>query len=317
MGARWKKARRTLRRPFETGIFLLFKWMVPLWPRAVVVGLSKLTGRIAMSLPLREKRIGLINLDAVFGDTKTKAEKREILAGSFATFSQTILDVLWFSKNPDERIRKYVSFTDNELKRSFFEDKPIACITAHMGNWEILGQTSALLGADMASIAAKIKNPLVDKMFIEQRELTGQTIIPQKGALKTLIARFRKNGKAAFVLDQNTDVEAGGIVVNFLGLPMSVSPAPAALAYRTGTEIMLGFCLPQPGGRYRAYICECITPPPYDSNENTDQVVQKLTQEIEDRISLEIREYPQFWLWSYKHWRRKPNTDYPPHYPDY
>ena len=52
------------------------------------------------------------------------------------------------------------------------------------------------------------------------------------------------------MLDQNTSEREGGIVVDFLGLPMPVSSAPAALAYRTGTTIMLGFCLPEPGGRY-------------------------------------------------------------------
>ncbi|MDF7825657.1 lysophospholipid acyltransferase family protein [Pontiellaceae bacterium B12227] len=291
--------------------------MIPLWPRAVVVHVAKLTGKIAMLFPLKEKRIGLINLDAVFGNTKSTAEKRAILASSFATFTQTMLDVIWFSRNPDARIQHYVSFPDSDLKTSFFEDKPLMCITAHMGSWEILGQTTALLGADLASIAAPIKNPLVDKIFIERREMTGQTIIPRKGALKTLISRFRKNGKAAFVLDQNTDEAAGGIMVDFLGLPMSVSPAPAALAYRTGTEIMIGFCLPQPRGRYRIHISDCITPPPFESTVNVSQVVQKLTQEIEDKISTEIRKYPEFWLWSYKHWRRKPNVDYPAHYPDY
>ena len=69
-----------------------------------------------------------------------------------------------------------------------------------------------------------IKNEAVNRLFIELRERTGQTIIPQQGALRTLIARFRNNGKAAFVLDQNTSELEGGIRINFLGLPMLVSP---------------------------------------------------------------------------------------------
>lgn len=315
--ARLKKIRRAVRRPFETGGILLLKTLIPLLPRRAVPGLARLTAHVAMRVPSREKEIGLKNLDAVFGTSKTNREKREILRSSLATFTQTMLDVFWFARSPEKRIRKYVEFEAGPERDSFFEDKAVVCITAHMGSWEVMGQTCALMGADMASIAATVKNKTVDRILIAHREKTGQTIIPKRGALKTLIARFRKKGKAAFVLDQNTDAADGGICVNFLGLPMSVSRAPAALAYRTGTEIMLGFCLPEAGGRYRIRITEAIFPPPFDKEQDMDDVVQQLTQRIEDGISEQIRRHPQFWLWSYKHWRRVPGGSYPEHYPAY
>jgi len=312
-----KQFRRRLRRPFETGGFLLLKAFIPLLPRRGVVALSRMAGRLAMALPLREKTIGLKNLDAVFGNSRHPREKRRILATSFATFALTMLDVFWFSRQPERRILKYVEFEGGPLKDSFFEEKPVICITAHMGSWEIMGQTCALMGVDMASIAATVKNPAVDRILIKQRERTGQVIIPQKGALKTLIARFRKNGKAAFVLDQNTPEREGGIVVDFLGLPMPVSSAPAALAYRTATEIMLGFCLPEAGGRYRIRITRSISPPPFSKDADSDTIIHELTQTIQDGISAEIREHPQFWLWSYRHWRRVGDQSYPANYPHY
>lgn len=312
-----KQARRAMRRPFETGGFMLLRAVIPLLPRRAVTGLAGLAGRLAVLLPLREKRIGMKNIDAVFGERRSPAEKRDILRCSFATFCQTMLDVFWFARNPGKRILKYVTFEEGPLKTAFFEEKPVICITAHIGNWEIMGQTCALMGADLASIAATVKNETVDRILIEQRERTGQTIIPQKGALKTLISRFRNNGKAAFVLDQKTSESEGGITVDFLGLPMPVSPAPAALAYRTGTEIMFGFCLPEPGGRYRIRITGNLVPPPFDKAADPDAVARALTQRIQDTISAEILEHPRCWLWSYKHWRRVPGRTYPANYPDY
>lgn len=314
---RWKQIRRSLRRPFETGGFVLFKWLIPVLPRGAVVGISRFAGKMAILLPLREKKIGLENLDAVFGDTKTAAEKRCILATSFSTFTQTMLDVFWFSHNPQKRILKYVNYQDHPNIDAFFEDRPIICITAHMGSWEILGQAVALKGVDMASIATPVKNRAVNRILIEQRERTGQTIIPRQGALRTLIARFRNNGKAAFVLDQNTDERDGGIRIDFLGLPMMVSPAPAALAYRTGTDIMLGFCLPQSGGHYNIQAPAIIHPPPFRKEIDADVVARELTQQIQDKISEQIRTHPEYWLWSYKHWRRNPGQTYPANYPDY
>ena len=310
-----KQIRRALRRPFETAGFKLLQWLIPLLPRGAVVGLSRLAGRIACLLPLREKRIGMKNLDAVFSDSKTAQEKRRILATSFATFTLTMLDVFWFAKNPEKRIPKYVE-TDPSFE-PFFEDKAKICITAHFGSWEIIPQTVALRGVDISAIAAPIKNKAVDCMIIQQREKTGQTIIPRKGALRVLIARLRKKGKVGFVLDQNTSEREGGIIVDFLGLPMSVSAAPAAMAYRTGTEILFGFCMPQPNGKYRLYSTGTLQPPPFDKAQNTAKEALKLTQKIQNHISTEIRAHPEYWLWSYRHWRRTPGKTYPPDYPNY
>jgi KDO2-lipid IV(A) lauroyltransferase len=313
--SRREKKHRNVRRPFETAGFMILKTLVPLLPRRGVVGLCRLAGRLAWLLPLQEKKIGLKNLDAVFGDTRTVREKRAVLTSSFATFCQTMMDVFWFSRNPEKRIPAYVD-TDPSLE-PLYGGKARICVTAHFGSWEVLGQTLALHGTSLASVAATIKNDHVDKMFCELREKTGQVIIPQKGALRSMIARLRNNSSVGFVLDQNTSEREGGIVVNFLGLPMPVSPAPASLAYRTGTDIFLTFCRPEKGGRYTVYSAGTIHPPNFDKERDTDAVVRELTQQIQDRISEEIRNHPGIWLWSYKHWRRRPGQHYPAHYPTY
>lgn len=312
-----KQIRRAIRRPLETAGFMTLQALIPLLPRGGIVGLATFLGATAMLFPLPEKKHALTNLNAVYGESKSMKEKKRIAATSLATFAQTMLDVFWFSHRPEHRIRKYVEFEPGPNCDSFFENKAVICITAHMGSWEVMGQAAALHGADMASIAATIKNKSVNRAIIRHRERTGQTIIPQKGALKTLIARFRKKGKAAFVLDQHTGRDEGGIVVDFLGMPMSVSSAPAALAYRTGTDIMLGFCLPQPGGRYLIRIPKIITPPRFDKNKKMDAIVHDLTQQIEDGVSEQILRFPQYWLWSYKHWRRREGYPYPDHFPTY
>lgn len=311
-----KRIRRTIRRPIEIGGVHFFRWLIPLLPRQTLVGLTSFIGRIAWHLPLKDKRVGLKNLDAVFGDTKTAAEKRAILTTSFSTFILTVFDLIWFSKDTQTRINSYINF-DQEKSSPLLKKKAQICITAHFGNWEIMGQAAALRGIDLASIAAPVKNQDINRILIQCREETGQTIIPQKGALRTLIARLRKEEKVAFVLDQNTPQKEGGISTKFLGLPTSVSPAPAALAYRTGSEIVFGFCIPQPQGKYLVYTPKALQPPPFDKTADADQVARELTQKIQDQISKEIRKHPEYWLWSYKHWRRKAGETYPDDYPNY
>ena len=200
-----------------------------------------------------------------------------------------------------------------------FEDMPDIAGSAFavafgdfMRGYEIFDRTGTTLIRD--NVTQK-RSAIVEWCFY--RYNTGQVIIPQKGALRSLVARFRNNGKAAVVLDQNTSEKKGGIMVDFLGLPMRVSPAPAALAYRTGTEIMLGFCLPEEKGRYRIRITQTIVPPPFSKELDPEQVALELTRQILDGISTEIRAHPQYWLWSYKHWRRVEGKSYPDAYPNY
>lgn len=313
-----KSFRRAVRRPFESFGFILIQNLIPMIPRRILVSISNAVGFVAARLPLRENTIALANMDAVFGNEKSEREKRIVLQHSLGNFCQTMLDVFWFSHNPKVRIPRHVKLRqDDMLDILFTENRPLICITAHFGSWELLGQTAAFYGCDLASIAAPIKNPVVNDFTIKQRQRTGQTIIERKGAVKALLSRLRKKGKTAFVLDQNTSLNDGGIMVKLLGLPTPISPVPASMAYRTGTDILIGYCRPDPKGDYLLYVEECITPPPYSANADHDQIIHDLTQVIEDTLSAEIRKYPQNWLWAYRHWRRDEPREYPTYYPNY
>ncbi|MCF7863819.1 MAG: lysophospholipid acyltransferase family protein [Kiritimatiellales bacterium] len=312
---RFKQIKRAIRRPLETFFFRMGSLFIPLLPRVAINAFAFVAGWCTYLFAKRERKNGLANLDMVFGDTKTQAEKKAILIQSLESFSRTMADLFWFSKRTQKRIRKYQEFVP--ATGPYFDPRAQVIITAHTGNWELIGLESGLRGLDVASVAAITKNAAVDHHLSTLRQRTGQTIIPRDGALRTLINRFRNNGKAAFVLDQNTAEKQGGIWVDFLGMPTPVSSAPAHLAYRTGTEIIFAFSQPIGGGKYQACTGPVIHPPVYDKQQDQDAIVKTLTQQIVDIISDQIRTHPEHWLWSYKHWRTvAPGTD-PANYPVY
>ena len=225
--------------------------------------------------------------------------------------TRTLIDTFWFAHKPAERLKKYVELAENS--EVFFEPKAHICITAHFGNWEIIGQMSGLKNRPLSSIATPVKNETVNKHFIRAREATGQKIIPREGALRKLIKVLRDGGKTAFLSDQNTTEAEGGIWINCFGLPAQVTAAPAALSGRTKTEILIGFCIPQPGGHYRVYAAETF-PPPETVNEET---VRTLTEQINAVTEREIRKHPECWLWMYKRWKIKKPGEETAGYPFY
>lgn len=310
-----KQIRRAIRRPLESFFFRIGTAIIPLLPRTAITTLAQFAGTITYYTAKRERTTGMANLDIVYGKTKSLAEKRAILKQSFASFTLTMSDIFWFSKNTEKRTKKYQTFVPDT--GPYFENRAQIIITAHAGNWELIGLESGLRGLDVGSIAAETKNKAVDRQLNALRQRTGQTIIHRKGAMRTLIGRFHHNGKAAFVLDQNTPEDQGGIWINFLGMPTPVSSAPAHLAYRTGTEIIFAFSQPTGKGHYEAHTGPVIQPPPYDKSQDQAAIIKELTQQIVDIISEQILAHPETWLWSYKHWRNIAPGDDPSKYPIY
>lgn len=280
-------------------------------PRKGVLLLSEGLGRAGYYLDRSSRKIGLANLDIAFGDSKTLPQKNKILKASSITMVRTLIDTFWFADNPAERLDQYVDLNDPYLRSD--QGKPQILITAHFGNWEIIGQMFAHIGLPISSIATPVKNPTVDKYLVRARESTGQKIIPRKGALRKLLSLLRKNEKTGFLADQNTKESEGGVWVDFFGLPARVTGAPALLSARTGAEIVILFSAPQPRGRYRVYSTTCI-PAPID---NEEQTLLEVTKAITLAAENEIRTHPELWLWSYKRWRKIDTPTRSNHYPFY
>lgn len=291
--------KRQIRAPFERGAVHVAMAVIPRLSRRGVLLLAETGGRLGCRLDRRGRRIGLANLDAVFGRSKTPAEKKKILQASFVTMARTILDTFWFARDSARRLERYTEI--DESMQAFFQNKAQICMTAHFGNWEILGQTTALRGFPIHSIATPVKNKTVDKYFIRAREATGQKIIPRAGALRKLLKVLRDGGKTAFLADQNTKEEDGGIWIDCFGLPAPVTSAPAMLSGRTQTEVLLGFGRPLPGGNYRVYVTDRFEPPETVSKET----IRTLTEQINAATEQEILRHPENWLWMYKRWKKK------------
>jgi len=88
----------------------------------------------------------------------------------------------------------------------------------------------------------------------------------------------------------------------------------AQLARRLGLHIMTGVCRPLADGRYEVRIFEALQPDPKGD-------VRELTQRVWDHFEKTIRQYPECWMWMYKHWRYLPakshDADVASNYPSY
>ncbi|MDH3346131.1 MAG: hypothetical protein OEL75_03005, partial [Kiritimatiellaceae bacterium] len=123
---------RKLRAPLERGAVHVAVAIVPRLPRCGVLWMSEICGRLGCAFGRKRQKIGMANLDLVFGDEKTRGEKQAILKKSSVTMARTLIDTFWFAHHPAERMSRYVKIDPSF--NSFLEEKPCIGITAHFGN---------------------------------------------------------------------------------------------------------------------------------------------------------------------------------------
>lgn len=277
--------------------------VVPALPRAAVLKLAAVAGRLAYLFAPRLRRVALANLTLAFQGALPPSECRRLAQASFRNFALVFLDFFWFSRNTAARLQKYVRI-DPWLREGLQYFSTIG-VTAHFGNWELLAQSLAMDGVQVTAVAAPIANPAVDKEFRKFRAHGGVKIITKHGAVRQLLRTLRAGGNVALLLDQNVKEEDGGIFVDFFGLPIPMSNAAALLAERTGTSITMVFCKTAPGGYYDLYTLPfwCVPRVPV---EEVAEARRATTQRIADLFEEEIRRYPDQWLWMYKRWKHVP-----------
>ena len=302
-----------LRRPFEYGLARFAMGTLPLLPRRAILRLAHLLGGLGYLLMRRQRAVGMANLALALPD-RTPEQHRLILRQSLSSFALVVLDTCWLARDTQARLAGLVTFhptfTDTILKPG-----AQICLTAHMGNWEVLGLAVSQKGFPLTSVTAPLKNPWIEDLSKDLRKLAGQQPVTKRGAVRSLLKVLRQDGKIALVLDQNTKPAQGGLFVDFFGLKAPISAAAAQLARRTGAPLIIGACVPDGHGRYFTPPARIIDQTGLPAGEA--EAVYELTQRIAHGLEDLIRSYPAYWIWTYKRWKIRPDGEDPARYPFY
>ncbi len=294
---------KVLRHRLERALTRLALHWVPRWSRQTVCRVARILGHWAATWPLYSRHVARANLDLAYGDQLTAREKKRLRRTAYQTFALVLLDIFWFTRDTRARVQQWVQF-DEGLAAELFQPRRHVCVTAHLGNWELLGHAVSLRGYPLHSVAAPLVNPSVEPYFARTRIVSGQVIIPQSGAIRQLLRLLKQEAKIGLLLDQNTKPSRGGRFVDFFGLPAPVSEAGALLAIQMQADILFGFCIPGRDGRYRVHSAAPIRPgaTEFEGMTKEEQATQ-LTQRIATTIESAIRQHPGAWLWMYKRWK--------------
>jgi len=265
-------------------------------------------GSAAYHLDPKGRRVAMQNLDAAFGTTMEPQEKKRIAEASFQGFARTMLELFW-SPNLTANIARKIFQTEGVPGDA--RGVPTIYVTLHFANFEWLGQNLRFFRGPGIIVAQKLKNPLLGTYFDSLRASTGHQVVPQERAISRMMKHLKAGGYFCAVVDLNLDPKEASVIIDeFAGLKTCVTQIHAALALHTGVRVVPGECRPQPDGTYRMIYHPPLEYPP-------DATPVEIAQQCWDVLERGIREAPECWLWSYKHWRFKPSDSNAERYPAY
>ena len=298
----------TIRQQLEYLGLLLAGWVVQRLPHRCLVWFSMPLGSLVYRLDSRGRRISMENLDAAFGTTIGKCEKKRIAEAGYRSFARTMFELFW-SPNLTQKTAWKIFRTEGLAKES--PAVPTIYVTTHFSNFEWLGQNVKYFLGPGIIVAQRLKNPLLGRYFDRLRGSTGHTIIPQERAIARMLKHLKGGGYFCAVVDLNLDPDEASVIIDeFSGLKTCVTQMHAALALHTGAKVVPAECRPQADGTYRMIYHK---PLEYSS----DATPADIAQQCWDVLESGIREAPECWLWSYKHWRFKPSGTNMERYPNY
>ncbi len=184
-------------------------------------------------------------------------------------------------------------------------NQPTIFITGHIGNWELLGYSLAVLGYPLYALARPLDNPLINDWAMAIREAQGMRIITKWGAIPALQQVLRTGGRAAFIADQNAGVQ--GLFVPFFGRLASSYKAIGLLAMRYRVPIVAGFAR-RVGGRFEYELHAGDVIRPEDWEDHPDPLFY-ITARYNHAMEQAIRAAPEQYLWAHRRWKSRPRHE--------
>lgn len=294
----WKRFRHRLE---ELGCRLLAR-LIPLLPRRSLIALADGMGALAFHLDARGRAVALQNLECVFGQRFTAAQRTEIARRSYRNFARTMLDLFWAARLDAGNWREWMQPEgfDAIRERLVREKRGAIFLCVHQGNWEWASLACGFLGFGNVVVAENFKNPRLTDIFRARREHSGQTLIAQENSLLRMLKIVKRGGATGMLIDLNLRPDQAATIIDAHGgLKMCVPLLHAVLADRAGALLVPVETQPHTDGT-----CRIIAHSPLDVPAGAS--VREIAQRCWDAFEPIVHARPAEYLWAYKHFRYRP-----------
>ncbi len=240
------------------------------------------------------------NLRQALGQDLSDDQINSIAKSVFENVSRTLIEVARFNRIGREGVRRIVTGDGEQyLRQARDYGKGALLLTAHFGNWELLGAWASAVGYDIDHLVGVQHNPRMHALINHWRKQMGAGVIEvNQSSMRRVFQSLKANRLIGYAADQHAPAQ--NLALDFFGRKASVAAGPARFAVRTGCLVLPMMLRRESYDRHVLIAREPIFPP---ATGNEDEDVLNITKTYLRFWEDIIRQYPDQWLWTHKRWK--------------
>lgn len=256
-------------------------------------------------LPIR-RRVALENVHRALGQELCLQAQRRIVRRSMIHACMYAIEEL---RMPDMSLERSVAWVAREhierIDRLLARQKGVIAVTAHLGNFELMGSSQTIRGYNISAILKDIHFAPAQAFWNQVRTQTRLGQIAPRKSKHTIVQALADNTIVAMLIDQHMAPHRS-VVCQFFGQPAATSFAPVRFALETGAPILPLFIrrTEKPGHHIIHFEPEFELEHPHP---NAQANLVHNTQRLNNILEGWIRTYPDQWLWLHKRWKVQDN----------
>ena len=285
----------------------LMLFVLRIFPTPWLYGIGAAGGRLAWMFS-RRRRAGRFQIAQAFPQMPSD-ERDRILKRSCSTLGRSAAEVLFYTDRlrGDMEGRFEYEGDSEELLRSA-AGKGAVLVQAHLGSFEIGGASMGFLGLNPAFPMRLPNNYYLGQRLKKSRQGWGVTLLPRRGAVRPMMRHLRNGDSVVLATDQNA--HQSPVFVPWFGYPAATERAAAALALKTGAQLLVFWCLRNKAIGSWTIGCRRLL----DGGTRhaaTVQEVYDLNVRIHTCLEEVIRRAPEQYLWIHDRYRTRPEGENP------
>lgn len=271
-----------------------------LLPLRILYIFSDFLAWLARSVVKYRVKVVRENLASAFPE-KTEKERRQIENGFYHFLGDYFFETVKLYSMSDKFIRQHLKVEGIEMiDTAMSQGRNVSVYLGHYCNWEWISSLPLFLGN--YGIAAQIYHPLenrgADKFFRRLRTRFHAANIPMKDTLPSLI-KWKKEGipsVTGYIADQAPSLNVH-LFVDFLNHETNAYTGPERISRFLNAEVFYLHISRPKRGYYSAKLIPITDEIKKMPIFEPSKIYFRLLEE-------NIREAPQYWLWSHRRWKR-------------
>lgn len=240
------------------------------------------------------------NLKNAFPE-KDITERNQITIQYYRYLCDLIIEsVKMISISKAEAMERFKFVNPELLEEYFAQNKSIIAAAGHYGNWEMASNIGLTTDKNTLVVYKPLTNQIFERFLKKVRSRFNAKMVPMKTSFREILS-YRKEPTISILISDQTPVQSDAhCFTTFLNQPTAVFLGIEKLAKSYNYPIV--FCDVKVIKRGH-YTCEFV--PLVDEPKSTAD--HEITEAHVRYLEKMIQKEPQYWIWSHKRWKFRPD----------